>query len=199
MKAAWRNDRYSWLDADGIPMVPDNTRLGQASQVADMEELEYCADEECSMVVGGQTHKQHHVDISDLGEFEAAHDHDAACEALHLQKHPCVRRLICDVDQNITRRHQRTKRLTGPGGHQKRARQEAAGGMRKMSGMVVDGYSRKQLMASIVPGAKIVPRAMVNAPMKDEKTKNTDTSINNKLPLKVAARFILHHISVCLL
>ena len=52
-----------WLDDRGIPTGPEFATLGKAKALADMEEMEYCADEEVSGLVGGLSHKQHHTDI----------------------------------------------------------------------------------------------------------------------------------------
>ena len=87
---AWRMQRYQWLDR-GIPQQPNFQELRQAKSLDDMEEAEYCAEEEVRVTVGEMEFQQEHVDVGEV-EVEDEGFLKAMKEMAFLQTPPRKRR-----------------------------------------------------------------------------------------------------------
>ncbi len=98
----WCKERVQWRDEDGVPARPDYGRNKRATSVAEMAEAEYCAEEEGAVThVGGKDFSQIHVDITDIGAFEAMELTEDCVACAKFQRHPRMRTLQTKVDENV--------------------------------------------------------------------------------------------------
>ena len=128
LKESWRHDRYAWLDESGVPIKPDYKRLATTKSITDMEETEYCAQEETTYKVAGQEFEDAHVDISDLRYFQGKNEEEQknALQGAEFQKHPRMRRLMREIDQNV-RGGAEKKRRNGDGVRRREPRESCQG------------------------------------------------------------------------
>jgi hypothetical protein len=111
--SSWVADRYKWLDPAGKPVQPDWSRCAAAAELADLQEVQYCDEQEAALKFASLpkvTLQTHHVDL----QFEEQDIIDE--ESALLQVHPRARKLqevLADpliADQRAKKKHKLVKK-----------------------------------------------------------------------------------------
>ena len=64
--SSWVADRYKWLDSAGKPCIPDWSRTAVAAELADLQEVQYCDEQEAAVKFASLPKvslQHHHVEL----------------------------------------------------------------------------------------------------------------------------------------
>ena len=187
----WLEERYSWLDENGMPEAPSADLLKHAKSVAEWEELEYCApSEDLTTRVAGQEHIQYHLSIEDLGELKLQGiDAEDMIKCADFQVHPTLRRQNKDLEAMKLDESARSeakdlhrkasKRIARKLSHNVLKNQKPSEAQRALAKA---GVSREEALANMVPGCKkkLTPAQL----KKNQKKKGGAGKIKKKNALK---------------
>ena len=121
--------------------------------------------------MGGKDYKQSHVDLTDVGAFEAADDVSDFLSKADLQMHPHDRRLKQQVDNRVSSRLKpRVLRFRDEAKQAKLAAQEKVKGELAQK-CEKEGISRAAVMRSMMPRAKCKPVKSKDVESKTVKSK----------------------------
>ena len=144
----WRADRYQWLDASGVPTLPELQDMDDAAWVAQQAELEYARDKL--------------LDDADalVVDMEASAGFEGFDAALNNQKHPAERALNIALEDVCQQKETVTKRVEKHGTVVKRqtkrvlqlARRAVSAEVAKNADLALEcGISAAEQRASLVP------------------------------------------------
>ena len=116
LKSSWLAPRYSWMQASGRPIDPDWRHMHMAKKLSDMEEAEFCAEEEDMIQLNSFPDEKFKANEGpDLGTFELE-DADwgddmedpqyleqvALVEAIKLQITPAKQQLLMQIHAGMS-------------------------------------------------------------------------------------------------
>jgi len=135
--------------------------------------------------VGGKDYKQSHVDLTDVGAFEATDDVSDFLSKADLQMHPHDRRLKQQVDNRVSSRLKpRVLRFRDEAKQAKLAAQEKVKGDLAQK-CEKEGISRAAVMRSMMPRAKCKP-----VKSKDVKSKTVKSKLSKTVKSKLNKKWL---------
>ena len=135
--------------------------------------------------MGGKDYKQSHVDLTDVGAFEATDDVSDFLSKADLQMHPHDRRLKQQVDNRVSSRLKpRVLRFRDEAKQAKLAAQEKVKGDLAQK-CEKEGISRAAVMRSMMPRAKCKP-----VKSKDVKSKTVKSKLSKTVKSKLNKKWL---------